>query len=103
MKLEEKELVLQTDAFKKAIIVYRAINNKYRQQILQLLDKERSLTVTQIYVKLRMEQSIVSLHLSLLRKARLVHTKRDGKFIYYSVNYERIKQLQQMSELLVKR
>jgi DNA-binding transcriptional ArsR family regulator len=41
-------------------------------------------------VKLRLEQSVASQHLAILRRAGIVSTTRDGKFIHYSVNYARL-------------
>ncbi|HEU4609081.1 MAG TPA: ArsR family transcriptional regulator, partial [Chitinophagaceae bacterium] len=46
--------------------------------------------VTEIYIRLRLEQSVASQHLAILRRAGIVRTDRDGKFIYYSVNTSRI-------------
>jgi DNA-binding transcriptional ArsR family regulator len=87
---------------KKAAMVIRAINHKLRQQILKLIDENGKITVTEIYVKLRLEQSVASQHLAILRKAGFVKTDRDGKFIYYSVNISRIKELNHFVEDLLK-
>ncbi len=86
-------VVLDTLAVKKAALVLRAFNHKMRQQILLIIDNREKVTVTEIYVKLRIEQSVASQHLAILRKADFVKTERDGKFIYYSVNTDRMKQL----------
>ena len=59
------------------------------------------MTVTEIYVKLRLEQSVASQHLAILRKAGFVKTERDGKFIYYSVNTERLEELNKFVKDLV--
>ena len=42
---------------------------------------------------MRLEQSITSQHLRILRNADLVNTRREGKFIYYSLNYDKIDQV----------
>lgn len=86
---------------KKAAMVLRAINHKLRQQILKLIDESGRMTVTEIYVKLRLEQSVASQHLAILRKAGFVKTERDGKFIYYSVNTERLEELNKFVKDLV--
>jgi DNA-binding transcriptional ArsR family regulator len=86
---------------KKAALVLRAINHKLRQQILKLIDENGRMTVTEIYVKLRLEQSVASQHLAILRKAGFVKTDRDGKFIYYSVNTERLEELNKFVKELV--
>jgi ArsR family transcriptional regulator, virulence genes transcriptional regulator len=66
---------------KKAALILRALNHKLRQQIIKLIDEQRKMTVTEIYVKLRLEQSVASQHLAILR------------FIYYSISTERIAQV----------
>jgi len=75
---------------KKAAMILRALNHKLRQQIVKLIDENKKLTVTEIYIKLRLEQSVASQHLAILRRAGIVQTSRDGKFIYYSVHNQRI-------------
>ena len=86
---------------KKAALVLRAMNHKLRQQMIKLLDESEKMTVTEIYVKLRLEQSVASQHLAILRRSGIVITKRDGKFIYYALNYERIAEVNQFVEDLV--
>jgi len=86
---------------KKAAMVLRAVNHKLRQQILKQIDEQGKITVTELYVKLRLEQSVASQHLAILRKAGFVKTYRDGKFIYYSVNADRLKELNRFIEELL--
>lgn len=77
-------------AVKSAAMTLRAINHKLRQQIVKLLNEQKTMKVTEIYVKLRLEQSVASQHLAILRRANIVNTVRDGKFIHYSLNPEKI-------------
>lgn len=86
---------------KKAAMILRALNHKLRQQMIKLLDESKKMTVTEIYVKLRLEQSVASQHLAILRRAGIVITQREGKFIYYSVNYNRVKEVNGFVEQLV--
>lgn len=86
----EKSLNLDFHSLKKAALVLRALNHKLRQQILALINNREKITVTEIYVRLRLEQSVASQHLAILRKAGIVVTKREGKFIYYEIDYKRI-------------
>ena len=86
---------------KKAALTLRALNHKLRQQIIKLLDEHRKMTVTELYVKLRLEQSVASQHLAILRKAGIVRTLREGKFIFYSMNYLRVKEISDFVEDLV--
>ena len=80
-------------AIKNAAMTLRSINNKLRQQILKLLEENKRMKVTDIYVKLRLEQSVASQHLAILRRANIVLTERMGKEIYYSLNNARIEQV----------
>ena len=78
---------------KKAALILRAVNHKLRQQIVQQINEHGKMTVTDLYIKLRLEQSVASQHLAVLRKAGFVKTDREGKFIYYSVNTSRMEEL----------
>jgi DNA-binding transcriptional ArsR family regulator len=86
---------------KKAALVLRALNHKLRQQILQTIDERKRITVTELYVKLRLEQSVASQHLAILRKAEIVNTVREGKFIFYTINEERIADINKFVKELV--
>jgi DNA-binding transcriptional ArsR family regulator len=85
---------------RKAALVLRAVNHKLRQKMLDLLGENNHMTVTEIYVKLRLEQSVASQHLAILRSAGVVKTERNGKFIYYSVNRSRVGQIFSLVEEL---
>ncbi len=82
--------LLDYAASKNAAMTLRAINHKLRQQIIKLLEENKRMNVTDIYVKLRLEQSVASQHLAILRRANIVKTTREGKFIHYSLNNDRI-------------
>ena len=86
---------------KKAAMVLRALNHKLRQHMIITIYENKRLTVTQIYVKQRLEQSVASQHLSILRKAGIASALRDGKFIYYSVNNSRIDEINLYSKNLL--
>jgi DNA-binding transcriptional ArsR family regulator len=86
---------------KKAAMILRALNHKLRQQILKLIDEQKKITVTEIYIKLRLEQSVASQHLAILRRAGIVITQREGKFIYYILNFPRLKEVYSFVEDLV--
>lgn len=75
---------------RKAVLSLRAVNHRLRQEIIEFLQERDQTTVTDIYVKLRIEQSVASQHLAILRRAEIVNTNRDGKYIYYSLNEEKL-------------
>lgn len=100
-KASGNKLNLDFLRIKKAVLILRALNHKLRQQLLKLIDENPRITVTEIYINLRLEQSVVSQHLAILRRAGIVTTRREGKFIYYSINYNRIKEVNGFVEQLV--
>jgi DNA-binding transcriptional ArsR family regulator len=87
------EITLEYSKLRKAMLNLRAVNHPLRKDIIVLLEEQKKLTVTEIYVKLRVEQSVASQHLAILRKAGIVETTRSGKFIFYSVNKSRISEV----------
>lgn len=87
---------------KKSQMTLRALNHKLRQQILSTIEKNENINVTEIYVKLRIEQSVASQHLAILRRANIVKTRREGKIIWYSVNFDRIKEIETYTKQLNK-
>ena len=97
MHASDNELVIEMLQVRKAALIFRAINNPLRKQLLQLLHENVRMTVTDVFIKLRLEQSVASQHLAVLRKAGMVIPERQGKYIFYSVNYQRIKQIHQIA------
>lgn len=75
---------------KKAAMIFRAINHKLRQHIIEIIHESKRCTVTELYIKLRIDQSVASQHLGVLRRVGVVTTERDGKFVYYKVNDSRL-------------
>ena len=102
-QVAENELVLDEDKVKRTALMLRALNNKLRFRILKFIHDRERINVTEIYKKLRLEQSVTSQHLAILRRANFVITEREGRTIYYSVNYSLLKYLdKQMDGLLAK-
>ena len=61
----------------------KAIAHPVRLSIIEMLEGERRMTVTEIYTKLNADQSSVSHHLSILRDKGVLSSERKGKYIYY--------------------
>jgi DNA-binding transcriptional ArsR family regulator len=96
----EDQLNIEILPIKKAALVFRAVNHKLRQQIMQLIHDNSTLTVTQIYTRLKLEQSVASQHLAILRKVGFVNTRREGKQVFYSVNYTRLNDVTNQAKIL---
>lgn len=100
LKKGRKEIELDYSELRKAVLVLRAVNHDLRQAIISLLEKHSKLTVTDLYIKLRLEQSVASQHLAILRRAGVVDTERQGKYIYYSLDKERLSQISRLVDEL---
>ena len=95
------ELDIHSAKITKAVLLYRVINNKVRQKILKQLHAKKRMIVTDLYMDLDMEQCVMSQHLAILRKSGIVKTEREGKFIYYFIDYSRLEYLHKLSGVLV--
>ena len=67
----------------------KALADETRQQIMSLCCC-KWLSVNEIVAALHVSQPTVSHHLSILRETGLVHSRREGKQIFYSLNQKRI-------------
>mgnify|MGYP000738568532 FL=1 len=98
LKKGQQDILLDYTELRKAVLVLRAVNHKLRQRMIDMLEENQRMTVTDIYVKLRLEQSVASQHLAILRKAGVVQTEREGKFIFYSLDKSRLGQISELVE-----
>ena len=72
---------------RKAKLFFRVYEgSEIRAEILHSLKINGCCSVSKLSDEFKLEQPAVSQHLSLLRKENIVETKRDGKFIFYSLN-----------------
>ena len=68
--------------------ILRALAHPLRLKILEFIDKYLNINVNKIYNTLKIEQSITSQHLKILRNSGVVITEKEGKFVHYHINYE---------------
>ena len=94
-------LIDKEPEIKKVGKVFRAIDHPLRKKILKLLEEKQPTKVTDIYVNLRIEQSVASQHLKILREARIVETERRGKAILYKPHYDNLKKLEKIVSEIV--
>jgi DNA-binding transcriptional ArsR family regulator len=90
---KKNDLDIDTPALQKVRLVLKSIDHALRLSTCKLIHRSNRMIVTNIYRKLKLEQSVASQHLKWLRMARVVRTERDGKRIYYSLDYERLTEL----------
>lgn len=83
-------VVIEPYNVKKAIAVLKALNHPLRQDLLNLLDPVTGTTVSEVFKSLHKDQSAVSLHVGILRKAGIVIPNYAGRHIFYKVNADRL-------------
>lgn len=86
------KVVINGEKLRDSSELMRALAHPLRIKILEFIDQNGSINVNKIYNTLKLEQSITSQHLRILRSVGLVDTERKGKYIHYSLNYEKISQ-----------
>lgn len=100
LKKGKTDVQLDYAELRKAVLVLRAVNHRLRQKMVDLLEENGKMTVTEIYIKLRLEQSVASQHLAILRRSGVVATERQGKYIFYSLDKDRLAQISRLVEEL---
>ncbi|MEJ7685331.1 MAG: autorepressor SdpR family transcription factor [Segetibacter sp.] len=82
---------------------FKALNDPTRREIRELL-KERDMPAGEVADKFNISKPSISHHLDLLRQANLVTSRKEGQFVYYSINLtvmdELVKWFIQFSNLL---
>jgi len=76
-----------TTEVRQAVKVYKALGEPTRLKIALLLTEERNLYCSDIMGKLEsVAGSTLSHHLKQLTDSGLLHLRKDGTYVYYSVN-----------------
>lgn len=66
-------------------LAFKALNDKTRREILELLRK-RDMTAGEIVDKFNISGPSISHHLDLLRQAGLIDSEKEGQFVKYTLN-----------------
>lgn len=99
LKDRQKTVDIDFTLTRKMALTMRAINHNLRKSIMNTL-VGRKMCVKRIYIRLRLEQSVASQHLSILRKAKIVCSERRGKFIFYSLNHQTLSLISEVCNML---
>jgi len=95
--LQESNLPLPNTVQKKDFLKTHAPSLDHR-----MIDSKGNATVTELFVEMRLEQSVASQHLAILRRAGIVKKEREGKYMYYKLNLERLQLLNKIISDLLK-
>ena len=91
MEAKEKSwTVVQRELMARSL---RALAHPVRLSIIEMLIEMGSMSVTDIYTQLGLDQSTISHHLSLMKSRKILGCRREGKNILYSLVDEHITQI----------
>jgi ArsR family transcriptional regulator len=79
----------------KLIKVFKMISDESKFKIISAL-KNGEKCVCVIYKELGLDQTLVSHHLSALKKAGLINGRKSGRWVYYSINREAFKEIENL-------
>ena len=65
---------------------FRCLSDETRLNIVKLIAENKELCVCDLTEKLQLSQPKISRHLALLRASGLLQDRRQGQWVYYSIN-----------------
>jgi DNA-binding transcriptional ArsR family regulator len=88
-----KSTVLDIQKLDQAASKLRAISHPMRIAIINLLENDAKLNVTQIYEHLGIEQAAASHHLNILKSKGVLESRRSGKNTFYTLKHSSLAQI----------
>lgn len=76
------------------VLGFKALSDPLRLQVIELL-REQEMCVCDLTQQLQVSQSKLSFHLKALRDAGLIRSRRQERWIYYSLNLPPLVELEQ--------
>lgn len=80
-------MVKQKEDMEKFIQLFKALANEERIEIVKLLKKNREMFAQDVEKHFYLEQSTTSHHLNILRRAGITKTRKEGRKVFYSIDY----------------
>ena len=88
--MKRTKVTFQQEKLTVSTELMRALAHPLRLKILEFLDQHKNIQVNQIYNTLKIEQSIASQHLRILKNAGVLIADKEGKFMHYTIDYPRV-------------
>lgn len=90
------------DKMHQLIKVFKALSDETRLRILKILQERDELCVCEIMQALNISQSRASRNLGFLKDTGLVKDRRDGVWVYYSINHRKVNEYHESLNKLLK-
>lgn len=91
--IDYQKVIETNDILKKLI-------NPARVVIIEHIAKKKRTNVTEMYTELKMNQSDLSQHLMGLRKTGIINGEKIGREVYYTIDYTKVNQINELSKIL---
>ena len=88
--MKRTKVTFQQEKLTVSTELMRALAHPLRLKILEFLDQNKNIQVNQIYNTLKIEQSIASQHLRILKNAGVLMADKDGKYMHYAIDYQKV-------------
>ncbi len=88
--MKRTKVTFQQEKLTVSTELMRALAHPLRLRILEFLDQNKNIQVNQIYNTLKIEQSSASQHLRILKNAVVLVADKDGKYMHYTIDYQRV-------------
>jgi ArsR family transcriptional regulator, arsenate/arsenite/antimonite-responsive transcriptional repressor len=83
----------------RAVKLFHALSDETRLEIMSHLQKGEQ-CVCDLMDTLKSAQSRLSFHLKVLKEAGLIEDRREGRWVYYSINLDALKELEELVRAL---
>lgn len=94
-------LSFKASAINEAALIYRAIYHPMRLKIIDLIHKAGTISVAKLNKKVKLDKSLLSQQLKILRDADILMTERKGKQVLYTVNHKQIEGITKASAKMI--
>ena len=82
----------------KFIKFFKALANEERIEIVRLLKVNKEMFAQDIEQRFYLEQSTTSHHLNMLKKAGITKSRKEGRKVFYSIDYDSFREIWHLFE-----
>jgi ArsR family transcriptional regulator, arsenate/arsenite/antimonite-responsive transcriptional repressor len=89
-RVDNQTCSISDESIKECLEMLRAFSDETRQKIIRHCFAEKEVCVNDIAKQFTLSRPTISHHLNLMKRAKLLNSRKEGKEVYYSVNKEHI-------------
>ncbi len=89
-RIDNEDCITNDQSLNELLEFLRAFSDETRQKIIRHCFTEEEVCVNDIAKQFTLSRPTISHHLNLMKRAKLLNSRKEGKEVYYSVNKEYI-------------